>query len=105
MRTIRTNFLFLIPLMLTSFLVPGQTQATFPKITDLFSASEVKKAGLSKLNADEIAALNAALFRVFLQLNSKSSTLKPMQTHAHSEGRHNIEAETNCPMASRCDQS
>jgi hypothetical protein len=72
MRTVKIGLLFLIPLMLIFRLAVGQTSTAVPKITDLFSADEMKKAGLSKLNPDEIAALNAAFFRILIQLNSDS---------------------------------
>lgn len=48
-----------------------------PRITDLFSGEEAKKAGLSKLSPDEITALNAAIFRVMIQIVSKSTSDSP----------------------------
>ena len=70
--TIRTAFLAL--LTLASIFASGQTPTSVPKITDLFSKDEIKKAGLSKLNADEIAALNAAIFRVVVRMNAASES-------------------------------
>jgi len=65
---------FLILLIVASVLVGGQTATNVPRITDLFSANDFKKAGLSKLNPDEIAALNAAIFRVLnlIRMNLES---------------------------------
>jgi len=70
--TIRIAFLAL--LTLASIFASGQTPTNVPKITDLFSAEETKKAGLSKLNADEIAALNAAIFRVVVRMNTANES-------------------------------
>lgn len=43
------------------------------RITDLLTARERARAGLSKLTPDELKALNAALFRVYTELMSVSS--------------------------------
>jgi hypothetical protein len=51
-----------------------------PRITDLFSANETKKAGLSKLNADEITALNTAVFRVLNELGEKPRSRPEINT-------------------------
>jgi 4-fold beta-flower domain-containing protein len=71
MRVAKFGVLFLIPMILTSAIVVGQTSTAVPRITDLFSTEETKKAGLSKLSPAEIAALNAAFFRLLTELNSK----------------------------------
>lgn len=62
----------LLLLVLSSALGGGQTLTNVPKITDLFSADEFRKAGLAKLSAEEIAALNAAIFRVMVKMNWQS---------------------------------
>lgn len=72
MRGVRTSVLLLLPIMLVFTLAIGQTPTATPRITDLFSADEMKKAGLSKLTADENAALNAAIVRVMIRLNTNS---------------------------------
>lgn len=74
MKIAKFRTLLLIPMILTSASVLAQSSTTVPKVTDLFSADEAKKAGLSKLSPDEIAALNAAFFRVLTNLNSKSES-------------------------------
>ena len=65
---------FLTVSMLACAFVAGQTPTALPKITDLFSADEFKKSGLSKLNAHEIAALNAAIFRIAIRMNVASES-------------------------------
>jgi 4-fold beta flower protein len=70
----KLKLLFSALLMLTYALAGGQTLNNVPKITDLFSADEVKKSGLSKLNADEIAALNAAIVRIVLRINAANES-------------------------------
>ena len=69
MRNIRIVAL-LLAMVLMLGVATGQTPTS--KITDLFSADEVKKAGLSKLNGDELVALNAAFLRVMARLTSSS---------------------------------
>ena len=93
---IKISFLFLVLLVLSSTMVSGQTSTAVPKVTDLFSANEIKKAGLSKLNPDELAALNAAFFRVLITMNSKSEpspslpratgTIYPREHYPRREG-------------------
>ena len=68
MRIAKLGFLLLIPFLLVSAFVAGQTSTAVPKITDLFSPEETKKAGLCKLDSDEISALNAAIFRIIIEL-------------------------------------
>jgi len=74
MRIIRA----LIPVLATAILfapvVKGQDATSISRVTDLFSADEFKKAGLSKLTPAELNALNAAFFRVVVELNSKSAS-------------------------------
>jgi hypothetical protein len=65
---------FLAVLLLASTSLGGQTSTALAKITDLFSQNEFKKSGLSKLNAEEIAALNAAIFRVMVKMNLGSES-------------------------------
>jgi hypothetical protein len=69
--TVKIGILSLISILLVSAFVAGQTSTAMPRITDLFSIDETKKAGLSKLNADEITALNTAIFRVLNELVEK----------------------------------
>jgi hypothetical protein len=64
----------LLLLAIACTMASGQTSMPVPKITDLFSPDETKKAGLSKLNPEEIAALNAVFFRVLVAMNSTSET-------------------------------
>lgn len=52
----------------------AQTTSVSAKVTDLFSADEVKNTGISKLSLNEVTALNAAFFRVFGILTSVSVT-------------------------------
>jgi hypothetical protein len=82
-----TKVPFLTLLMLVS-VFGGQTPSTSPKITDLFSAEETKRAGLAKLNADEIAALNAAIFRAVVRINtaSESSASSASASRSGSKG-------------------
>jgi hypothetical protein len=80
MKIANCGTLLLIPMILTSASVLGQTSTGVQRITDLFSADEVKKAGLFKLSPDEIAALNAAVFRVVTELNSKSESSPAIAT-------------------------
>jgi len=47
------------------------TETRVPKITDLLTAEETKRAGLSKLTPDEISALNGALLRVLVELTTR----------------------------------
>jgi len=67
----RITCLFVFLVMLGGPVCHAQTPS---KLTDLFSADEAQKAGISKLNSDELAALNAAFFRVLMQLTSGSGT-------------------------------
>jgi len=60
----------LVLLALTFSLNGGQTPNTVPQITDLFTEAERSRAGISKLNGGEIAALNGAIFRVLIEMNS-----------------------------------
>lgn len=46
------------------------SQTPTPRITDLLTEQEKQSSGLSRLSPNELAALNAALFRVLLQLQS-----------------------------------
>ncbi len=80
MRIAKLGFLLLIPFLLVSAFVAGQTSTAVPKITDLFSPEETKKAGLSKLDSDEISALNAAIFRVMIELGTKSESSPEVKT-------------------------
>ena len=64
MRISKLGFLSLALLALPSTVLFSQTSTNIPKLTDLFSPDEFKIAGLSKLTPEEIASLNAALFRV-----------------------------------------
>jgi len=66
----RIGCLFAIVGLLFATVCGAQTLSAPPKITDLFSPDEAKKAGISKLNSDELAALNAAFFRVLIQLTT-----------------------------------
>ena len=81
-----TKMPFLAILMLVALIAGGQTPSSSPKITDLFSPDEIKKSGLSKLNADEIAALNAAIFRAMVRINT-ASDLTSSATTARSENK------------------
>jgi 4-fold beta-flower domain-containing protein len=87
MKTMKIGLLFLIPMMLILRLAVGQTSTAVPKMTDLFSADEMKKAGLSKLNPDEIAALNVAFFRILIQLNSNSESHTVSSTASGNESK------------------
>jgi hypothetical protein len=71
---------FALCLILLPSLFEGSqvTSTPNPRITDLFSGDEVKRAGLSKLSAEEIAALNASILRVFVQLNMQSDSRKDL---------------------------
>jgi hypothetical protein len=51
-------------------------------VTDLFSPDEAKKAGLSKLTPDEINALNAAIFRVMVLMNTTKHPASGSSTDA-----------------------
>jgi hypothetical protein len=62
--------------VLASALNGSQTSNSTPRITDLFSADEKRNAGLSKLTTTELSALNAAIFRVLMELNSSSETAR-----------------------------
>jgi len=62
----------LLLLLLSSTLIGSQNPSQAPKITNLFTAEEFKRAGLSKLDANELAALNAAIFRVLVEMNVQS---------------------------------
>src|SRR6266446_6574835 len=64
----------LLLLVLSCTLIGGQAPTNTPKITDLFTADDFRKAGLSKLSAEEIAALNAAIFRVLVKMNLQSES-------------------------------
>jgi len=64
----------LLLLVLSSAVSGGQAPTDAPKITDLFTADDFRKAGLSKLSAEEIAALNAAIFRVLIKMNLQSES-------------------------------
>lgn len=75
---------FLALLMLVSVFAGGQTPSSSPRITDLFSPDEAKKSGLSKLSSDEIAALNAAIFRVMIKINSASDSSVPSASASRS---------------------
>lgn len=74
MRVGGISCLFIIVGLLGAIVCHAQTPSTPPKFTDLFSTDEVKKAGISKLNSDELTAHNAAFFRVLIQLTSGSDT-------------------------------
>jgi hypothetical protein len=80
--TIRIVFLAL--LTLASMSTGGQTPTNVLRITDLFSADETRKAGLSKLNADEIAALNAAIFLAMVRINTASESSTPSASTSRS---------------------
>ena len=71
MRILKVILPPLVAIAITAALVIGQTTPA-PRLTDLFSPDEAKKAGLAKLSPDEIAALNAAIFRVLVQMNTVS---------------------------------
>lgn len=64
----------LLLLALSVALIVGQAPPSDPKITDLFTADEFRKAGLSKLSTEEITVLNTAIFRVFIQMNTQSES-------------------------------
>lgn len=75
----------LLLLVLSVPLGVGQAPPSNPKITDLFTADEFRKAGLSKLSTDEISALNAAIFRVFVKINSPSESTAVTETKPRAE--------------------
>jgi hypothetical protein len=69
----RLAILLLFPVVLIAESAKAQTSAT-PRVTDLFSVEEFRKAGLLKLSPQEMDALNAAFFRVLVEMNSKSAS-------------------------------
>lgn len=75
----------LLLLVLSVALSVGQAPPSDPKITDLFTAEESKKAGLSRLSAEEITSLNAAIFRVFIKINSQSESSGVNNTKPRAE--------------------
>jgi hypothetical protein len=76
-RTLAQNCLVLFLIFLPSIFEGSQVSSTpVLTITDLFSTDEVKRAGLSKLSSDEIAALNASILRVFVQINTQTDSRK-----------------------------
>ena len=75
MRITKFASLCIIVMILLVRIAVGQTSKVIPpKVTDLFSADETKRAGLSKLTPEEIAALNAAFFRILIQISSNSES-------------------------------
>jgi hypothetical protein len=70
----KIGYRLLVLLALTFSLTGGQTPNAVSRITDLFTADERSKAGISKLNNGEMAALNGAIFRVFIEMNSDRLT-------------------------------
>jgi hypothetical protein len=70
----KTLLVILSTFLICTRLIAQSTAPQVPRITNLFSADEAKKAGLAKLTPEEIAALNSAFFRVFVQLNSQLNT-------------------------------
>lgn len=80
MKIVKSGVLLLIPILLVSAFVSGQSPTTVPSMTDLFTPEETRKAGLSKLDADEISALNAAIFRVMIEMNTKSESSPEVKT-------------------------
>jgi hypothetical protein len=81
MRILKVTFLPLVAVAITAVLVIGQTSSV-PRLTDLFSPDEARKAGLSKLTPDEINALNDAIFRVMVQMNTSKHTATGSSTDA-----------------------
>jgi hypothetical protein len=76
--------LFLV-LMLTATLSGGQAPTSVPRITDLFSADDFRKAGLSKLSAEEISALNTAIFRVLVKMKLQSGSQSSDDVSSNTE--------------------
>ena len=61
----------LVLLVISATLIGSQTPPGTPKITELFTFEEFKRAGLSKLSPDELSALNAAIFRVLVTIRTE----------------------------------
>lgn len=77
---------FLAFFVLASLFSSGQKASGPPKVTDLFSAEEKKRAGISKLSSEEVTALNEAIFRVFVDLNSERTSAKVRGSGSQSDG-------------------
>jgi hypothetical protein len=80
MKIVKCGVLLLIPILLVSAFVSGQSPTAVPSMTDLFTPEETRKAGLSKLDANEISALNAAIFRVLIAVDTKSESRSGIKT-------------------------
>lgn len=57
--------------------VIAQTGRGVPRVTDLLTSSERSASGLSKLSPEELRALNNALFRVFMTIQSLPTSPSP----------------------------
>jgi hypothetical protein len=80
MKIAKYGVFLLVPILLISAFVLGQSPTAVPSMTDLFTPEEARKAGLSKLDANEISALNAAIFRVLIEMDAKSESRPEIKT-------------------------
>jgi hypothetical protein len=65
----------LLILFVVTFTLNGSpAPVAIPQITDLFSADERVKSGISKLSSSELAALNGAIFRILMEMNLRSKS-------------------------------
>jgi hypothetical protein len=69
----RQTILFLVVSLCSASFVAGRTATDKVRITDLFTSSEKQNSGLSKLSDSELDALNAAVFRVMVQVESNDA--------------------------------
>jgi hypothetical protein len=73
-------FLTVVGCMVASFAL-GQTSRPMIRVTDLFSADETRRSGLSKLDSAEVDALNSAIVRVMLDLRRREGNKSAPTSH------------------------
>ncbi len=75
----------------TSYMLSASAQSNGgSQLTDLLTPAEKSAAGLSKLSPSELRALNAALFRVILEISEPTEASKPASGGATAAGDVNL---------------